>query len=288
MSVRGKLLVALAPLGVALVVLGVLSVLTIQTLGQSSARILQENYLSTLAIQRMLDALENLDETATMATLAPVSNLDATARKLIDDDRARFTAALGVEEGNITEPGEGELSQRLRAGWENYDRALTALLATADDTERRRIFSSEMRPAYGEVRTSANQILALNQDAMVIKGDRTQRAVRQMNTVLVASAIAAFGIGLVLSLSCWVVCCDASSDSRTPSSASARRTSRPGSWNRATTRSRSSPPTSTAWPRISRSTGGARSVSSYRRSRPRRPRSTASRTRCWCSRAKAC
>ncbi|HZR84442.1 MAG TPA: ATP-binding protein [Candidatus Binatia bacterium] len=197
MSVRAKLLLALAPLGIALVALGILSVVTIQTLGHSSERILQENYLSTLALQRLLDAIENLDSAATALALGQPSVDTAVVAR----ERQRLVDALRVQEGNVTEPGEADITKHLRSSWDAYDRALGAQSSAADPGERRRIFLDEMRPAYQSLREAANKILALNQDAMVLKGNRTQRAVRQMNTVMVGSAIAAFAVGLIISLS---------------------------------------------------------------------------------------
>ena len=53
MTLRMRLLIAQAPLGVALAVVAVLSVLTTSMLGRAGERILSDNYRSVLAAQRM-------------------------------------------------------------------------------------------------------------------------------------------------------------------------------------------------------------------------------------------
>ena len=54
MKLRNKLLLAQAPLLLALVVIGVVGSLTASELGRGSQTILRENYRSVLALQRML------------------------------------------------------------------------------------------------------------------------------------------------------------------------------------------------------------------------------------------
>ena len=58
MTLRTKLLLALAPMAAVLVLFGVASVTAISTLGRSPGLILKDNYRSVLAAQRMLQALD--------------------------------------------------------------------------------------------------------------------------------------------------------------------------------------------------------------------------------------
>src|SRR5207237_565169 len=63
--------------------------------GRSSQRILEENYRSVLAAQRMKEALER-------------------------DDAATFEAELAVQSLNLTEPGESEATAQLRSLWKEH------------------------------------------------------------------------------------------------------------------------------------------------------------------------
>ena len=60
MTLRSKLLASPAPLAVVLVLLGVASLKTLRSLGESPALILKDNYRSVLAAERMVDAVSRL------------------------------------------------------------------------------------------------------------------------------------------------------------------------------------------------------------------------------------
>ena len=85
MSFRVKVLLALAPLGAALLLIAVAAVRTTTSLGAGAGMILAENYRSVLAAQRMGDAIEDLDRAALsqLSGLAPPSAaaIDATVQR---------------------------------------------------------------------------------------------------------------------------------------------------------------------------------------------------------------
>ena len=64
MSLRGKLLLAQAPLALALALVGVLSASVTTRLASQSRLILADNYRSVLAAQRMKESLERIDSNA--------------------------------------------------------------------------------------------------------------------------------------------------------------------------------------------------------------------------------
>jgi hypothetical protein len=64
MTLRTKLLLAQMPLGLALVLVCILSVLMFVSLGSHSQTILKDNYRSVLATQRMKESIERLDSAA--------------------------------------------------------------------------------------------------------------------------------------------------------------------------------------------------------------------------------
>ena len=100
---RTKLLLAQAPLAIALAGVGVLSAGVTSRLADQSRLILADNYRSVLAAQRMKEALERIDEAA----------VDRAGRRTGDPPaeiahyRRAFENELAVQEGNITESGEG-------------------------------------------------------------------------------------------------------------------------------------------------------------------------------------
>ncbi|HEX8950973.1 MAG TPA: HAMP domain-containing protein, partial [Polyangia bacterium] len=171
MTLRRKLLLAQLPLALSLVVVGVASRKTIDALDRNSQNILKDNHLSVLAAQRMRDAADALGRAAARAT--------PDAAELAERRRA-FEHELAFQDGNITEAGERELTERLHARWTRFsarpdEEGLTALEATLDE------------------------ITDLNQDAMVRKSEAARRSAERMSAALVAVTLAAFVVGILAS-----------------------------------------------------------------------------------------
>ena len=116
MTLRTRLLLAQAPLAAGLVMVGLVALNTLDTLGQSSQLILRDNFRSVLAAQRMKDAVERVDSAAAFRAAGRPDKADEQAPANIRG----FEAQLEAQERNITEPGEAEATQRLRAAWNEY------------------------------------------------------------------------------------------------------------------------------------------------------------------------
>ncbi len=192
MTLRRRLLLAQAPLATALILLGAASLRTATSLGQSSQNILKDNYRSVLAAQRMGDALDALDRQALLRAAGRPAGSD---EELVQ----RFEEELRVQEGNITEPGESEVTRRLRAAWEGY---LQALRSAAESPRPFPAYLDSVQPASQRVRSVAAEILDLNQDAMVRKSNQaTRTAGSHLQSMLVAT-LAALALGLLASV--WI------------------------------------------------------------------------------------
>jgi NtrC-family two-component system sensor histidine kinase KinB len=190
MTLRRRLLLAQVPLAAALLVVGAASLQTVAFLGDSSETILQDNYRSVLAAQRMGDALDGLDREALLRALGQAPGEPADAL------RERFESELKVQEGNVTEPGEGEATERLRAAWNGY-RA----------QEREQAGAREKLPAYLgplqkvsiSVRAAIDEVLALNQDAMVRKSNQARRSAQRLLQLMMVATAGALALGLFAS-----------------------------------------------------------------------------------------
>ena len=104
MKLRTKLLVAQSPNALALALLGWLAVRSVATLGTATEIVLQENYRSVEAVQRMREALERIDS----GTLLLLLGRGAPGVSRIREHMVAFEAELSVARGNITEAGEPE------------------------------------------------------------------------------------------------------------------------------------------------------------------------------------
>ncbi|MGZ8480488.1 MAG: ATP-binding protein [Candidatus Binatia bacterium] len=195
MNLYKKLLLAQSPIALALVSLGIFSVVAISYLGSHSQTILKDNYRSVLAAQRMKEAIERLDSAALFLAAGQYEKGVQQAAK----HRPTFEAELKVQESNITEAGEKEFTAGLRAAWTDYQAKFDRFQATASTDEIRRLYFSELEAAFYKVKASADEILAVNQDAMVRKSDGVRRTGERMNAISVTVALVALALGLLVS-----------------------------------------------------------------------------------------
>jgi len=195
MNLYKKLLLAQAPIAAALAIVGVFSVIVVSYLGSHSQTILKDNYRSVLAAQRMKEAIERMDS----AALFIVAGQRKKALEQADKNRPIFENELKIQEGNITESGEKEFTEQLRAAWTDYQKKFEQLQNTANSEEARQLYFSDLESAFYRVKTAADQILAVNQDTMVRKSDEVIKTAERMNAITITVALAALVLGLFVS-----------------------------------------------------------------------------------------
>ncbi len=194
MSLRAKLVFAETPLALALAVVGIVSALVIARLGEHTRLILADNYRSVLATQRMEESLERIDKFA----LLTLAGLDADAPAAIKRHQQSFERELQVQESNITERGERDSTLRLRAAWTDFKRELSLFEQQAPG-QRGPVYFSKIQPAFARVKQLADEILAINQDAMVHKSERAERRAHLFEHVVTVGVVLSFAIGLLAS-----------------------------------------------------------------------------------------
>jgi NtrC-family two-component system sensor histidine kinase KinB len=197
MTLRGRLLLAQAPLAFALVLLGVMAVVTLGRVGRSGQEILQDNYRSVLAMQRVTEQLDRMDS----AALFIVAGERQRGEEQQATQRPKMEVELRVQEQNLTEQGELQATQRLRAAWTRYLSGYDALLALGDRDAGRKHYFEALAPAFHEAKAAAAAILDLNQDAMVRKSEAQRQQSQRVNTLMVTAVLAAFLVGLFASTS---------------------------------------------------------------------------------------
>lgn len=193
MTLRARLLLAQAPLGIALALVGVASVSAISSLGRSPELIWRDNYRSMLAAERMLSAEGDLELFALARAVGRPADEAARA-----DASARFEAELRAQEGNITERGEAEATRDLRARWVGLQRAVEEVVAAPPRARLDRYFEA-LLPAAREVQRAAREVLAINQDAMQRKSGQARRSGERTTALVIAIVAAAVVAGAFLS-----------------------------------------------------------------------------------------
>jgi len=196
MNLYKKLLLAQAPIALALALVGIFSVFVISHLGSHSQSILKDNYRSVLAAQRMKEAIERMDSGA----LFIVAGQRQKGLQQAEKNRPIFEAELKVQEGNITEPGEAEFTAGLRKGWNDYQEKFSRLAQSTSLEEASQLYFAELESAFHRVKAAADEILAINQDIMVRKSDGVRRTAERMNVITMSVACAALLLALGISM----------------------------------------------------------------------------------------
>ncbi|MHB8419741.1 MAG: HAMP domain-containing sensor histidine kinase [Myxococcales bacterium] len=195
MNLRQKLLLALLPMVATLVAIGTISVHTARLLGRSSQSILEDNYRSVLAAERMQAALDGMEDAAVFLALGERERGLRRAR----ESRPRFEAELDAQQHNITEVGEAEATRELADGWRQYLELFNRLLGTADLADVRRSYLGTLEPEAETVRAAAAQVLAINEDAMVRKSEAAHREMQRADELLLFATALALLLGVVAS-----------------------------------------------------------------------------------------
>jgi NtrC-family two-component system sensor histidine kinase KinB len=195
MKLRTKLLLGYAGFVLALGVLGAWSARTLSQMSAVSSRIIAENYDSVVAAQDMKESLERQDSAALFDLLGQRDR----ARRQVAEHRARFDAALAKAAGNITEIGEADAIEAIRRDHDEYYRRFDAFLNIPGD--RTAFYFQSLEPQFNRVRSDADRLLRLNQEAMRRKADAASRIARRWFFVTLALAIFLMAAGVAVELS---------------------------------------------------------------------------------------
>jgi signal transduction histidine kinase len=201
MSVRSKLLLAIAPLAAAIAVIGAVAIFTAARLGGSPDEMLRQNYQSLLAAQTMREALERLDASA---SLVLAGQRDAVRAE--GSYRSRFGDALLLQEASVFERDEDAPTRRLRDDWKAYERAYARFVrATAErhPEAAARIYAAELSASFETIKRTLDEIVAVNQRAMFDKSGWSREAARE--TVSVVALATLIALATALPISAWLV-----------------------------------------------------------------------------------
>ncbi|HVU50285.1 MAG TPA: ATP-binding protein [Polyangia bacterium] len=195
MSLKAKLLLAQAPLALALGLLGIFSGAVTTRLGREAQLVLANNYRSVIAAERMKEALQRINGAALFRLAGRESAAADTAA-----ERARFEHELSAQEGNVTEKGEGDVTRKLRVLWTDYGAVLAEFDGAAEPRQRNAVYFSRLGPAFKLLNEAEDQVLAINQDAMVRKADQSARRAVDFEHLVVVAVLLALALGVLASV----------------------------------------------------------------------------------------
>jgi len=198
-SLRHKIAIGLGGILLLTLGLGAYAVVQVTAVERAIDTMLRANYRTVIACQDMKEALERIDS----GTLFILSGSPDEGRTLITANLARFDTAYGVEEANITEPGEAGLVADLTRQWASYRDVLPSLLdPTQSLGERKQRYFVEILPLFQSLKLTENRILDLNQKAILASRDRAAHRAAQtrQHLYLLLIVAAACTVGFVIYL----------------------------------------------------------------------------------------
>ena len=168
-SLRARLILALAPLTLLLGVLGVAGYAQLDRTGGRIDAILKENYASVQAMFRLNEATERIDSAFQFA----LAGKEAEAAAQFAANWAAFDEQFAVEAANVTiHPAEDELVARLAALRDDYRaRGRRFFARPAGDPARRADYFGRpgdpgLLGVFREVKGTATEILRINRENM--------------------------------------------------------------------------------------------------------------------------
>lgn len=204
LGIRQKLSLGFGGLLVIILIIGVQSIIQLTRLGVSIDVILRENYRSVIACQDMKEALERMDS----GILFTLLGYSQEGTEFIRKNESVFEKALQTELNNITLPGEGEKAAHVQELFRQYRK----ILETVEDpntppAERQQIYITQLFPFFQEIKTTAGQILNMNQQNMSDANNRARSKAASskkfMYVLLLAGTVVA--PGFIIFVEKWIL-----------------------------------------------------------------------------------
>jgi two-component system, NtrC family, sensor histidine kinase KinB len=196
-SLRNKLLLGFGGLLLILVAVSVLTLVVLTRYSRTLESIFHENYNSAVYCEQMKIAIDRLDHRAERLFL----NQDlATTQPAVADEFDRFDTNLRLQLGNLTLPGEPELSHHLADLWSEYLKRYQRFIDSPKQLHEE--YRTDLQPRYDEIHDVAQRIADMNMSNMVSVDGRVKRTligVRNALAILVAAGtlLAAVLVGTV-------------------------------------------------------------------------------------------
>ncbi len=173
----------------ALVMLG--AVANFLRLGGSIDRILRDNYASVIAAQTMKESLERQDSAATFFLAGQRSKARAQFKIYVPV----FQKALEAERANVTERGEQTVADALQRDYASYQPKVQSLLE-GKQRDGAAFYFAELEPQFRRMKEEAQQILDINQAAIVRADERAKRDAHQGALIGIGMTLAALGLAI--------------------------------------------------------------------------------------------
>lgn len=178
------------------------ALINFNSLSVSIDNIMESNYRSIEAAQNMIVAIERQDS----AELAHMfSESDTTVSNFIENQKI-FLRWLTRAEDNITETGEQEVLASINQNYTEYIDRFTYLISLNKEDDPKIMndyYYQEIFPLFEETKEGSRELLAINQNSMLVRKDNAHNIARRamISTVVVSVLSILFGLIIITILS---------------------------------------------------------------------------------------
>ncbi|MGE5552194.1 MAG: ATP-binding protein [Bacteroidota bacterium] len=200
-SLRGRILLGYFILVIIIASVGMWAAINFAHLNRVLTDVTRENYVSVLAAENMVAAIERQDSAELLLLLGEVRG----GVDIYQIGKREFADWLLKEKRNITLPNEGSLVRRIERDYRRYDSryaTLHGLILAGKTGEARRLYLMEIDPLFRGIRHDLQDLLLMNHQALMDGNQRSKRSAWRatVSTVVVASAAIVlailFGLGI--------------------------------------------------------------------------------------------
>jgi two-component system, NtrC family, sensor histidine kinase KinB len=197
-TLRTKILLGYGSSLLIVAVILALAIVLLLRLGRASDAILQENYRSILAAEKMINDIERQDSGVLLILL----HFQDLGLKEFRDSEVSFLQWLGRAKDNITEPGEKELVEGIEQNYTQYlhEFSQLRLITDTDHDQAVNFYHDQVLPRFRIVRDTCIKLQSLNHEAMYASSNRARRLAAQAIPFISFIGAAAIILGISFSL----------------------------------------------------------------------------------------
>src|SRR5208337_1373396 len=182
MSLKTKLILASCGPLLILLVVGLISIRTITQSSKTLERIFRENYDSVAAGLAMKQAILEIER-----GVEPLLYESSADKTMIDSAVLRFSQSLKFQQGNVTLPGEQELTNKLAESWKTYTSELETFVQMQESgAARRDFYRTRLLPESDAVLDAVQQIIDINLNNMISADGQVRQHAAETNRHVIA------------------------------------------------------------------------------------------------------
>jgi signal transduction histidine kinase len=192
-SLKTKLILASCGPLLILLVVGLISIRTITQSSKALDRIFRENYDSVAAGLAMKQAILEIER-----GVEPLLYESSADKTMIDSAVLRFSQRLKFQQGNVSLPGEQELTNRLAASWKTYTSEVETFVQMQESgAARRDFYKARLLPQSDAVLDAAQQIIDINLNNMISADGQVRQHATETNRDVIVLVLAGTVLALI-------------------------------------------------------------------------------------------